>query len=184
MIPAKEGFKTVLIDIAEKHDMYVEGNILKLFDPGEDQQFKKYVDTAIDRDKTARSKRLAVTKQVQNQNRELIFAQQQNEKLMSDLQAALQNAEDAKKIVENDLDNLQKRNQFELINIIVKVSLWMIVGVGILSTGMYIAGIVTKSDTTLTGNVWSNIVSILLTNSFSIIGTIMGVKYASEKPKT
>ena len=183
MIQVNDDFKSTLISIAEQHDMYAEGNILKLFDPGDDQEFRKYLDTAIDRDKTARSKRLAVTKQVQNQNRELIFAQQQNEKLMSDLQAALQNAEDAKKIVENDLDNLQKRNQFELINIIVKVSLWTIVGVGVLSTGMYIAGIVTKSDTTLTGNVWSNIISILLTNSFSIIGTIMGVKYASEKPK-
>ncbi len=184
MIQVAEDAKRMLIDIAEKQDMYVEGNILKLFDPGDDQEFRKYVDVAIDRDKAARSKRLSVTKQVQNQNRELIFAQQQNEKLMSDLQVALQKAEDAKKIVENDLDNLQKRNQFELINIIVKVSLWMIVGVGILSTGMYITGMVTKSDTTLTGNVWSNIVSILLTNSFSIIGTIMGVKYASEKPKT
>ena len=27
---------------------------------------------------------------------------------------------------------------------------------------------------------WSNIIGILPTNSFSIVGTIMGVKYASE----
>ena len=36
-------------------------------------------------------------------------------------------------------------------------------------------------DTVLLGSTWSNMFSILLTNSFSIIGTIMGVKYASEE---
>jgi hypothetical protein len=35
-------------------------------------------------------------------------------------------------------------------------------------------------DTTLLGNAWTNMFGILLTNSFSIIGTIMGVKYATE----
>jgi hypothetical protein len=36
-------------------------------------------------------------------------------------------------------------------------------------------------DTAIIGSTWSNIVGILLTNAFSIVGTIMGVKYASEK---
>ncbi len=36
-------------------------------------------------------------------------------------------------------------------------------------------------ESTFLGSTWSNMFSILLTNSFSIIGTIMGVKYASEK---
>ena len=38
-------------------------------------------------------------------------------------------------------------------------------------------------DTALLGNTWSSLLGILLTNSFSIIGTIMGVKYASESNK-
>lgn len=184
MISVCQETKRTLIDIAKTHDMYVEGNILKLIDPGDDVEFQKYMKDAVEKDKSMRTKRLSITKQVQVQNRELIEAQSQKEKLMADLQTALQKAEDAKKIVENDLDNLQKRTQFELISVIVKVALWVIIGVGLLSTGLYVAGLITKTDTTLTGNVWSNIVSVLLTNSFSIIGTIMGVKYASEKPQT
>ena len=35
-----------------------------------------------------------------------------------------------------------------------------------------------KSKISLT---WSNIIGILLTNAFSIVGTIMEVKYESEK---
>lgn len=45
---------------------------------------------------------------------------------------------------------------------------------------LFIFAMLTGRDTTLLGNTWSNMFGILLTNSFSIIGTIMGVKYASE----
>ena len=38
-------------------------------------------------------------------------------------------------------------------------------------------------DTDIIGSTWSNMFGILLTNSFSIIGTIMGVKYATDNKK-
>jgi hypothetical protein len=38
-------------------------------------------------------------------------------------------------------------------------------------------------DTEIIASTWSNMFGILLTNSFSIIGTIMGVKYASSSKK-
>jgi len=56
-------------------------------------------------------------------------------------------------------------------------------GVGVTTTALYIFAMITKFDTTLIGNAWSNLFGILLTNSFSIIGTIMGVKYASNDSK-
>jgi hypothetical protein len=69
--------------------------------------------------------------------------------------------------------------------LIVQIALLVIVGVGIIVTGMYLFAMGTGSnETTLIGNTWSNLFGILLTNSFSIIGTIMGVKYASEQRKT
>jgi hypothetical protein len=46
---------------------------------------------------------------------------------------------------------------------------------------MYIISIFANKDTQMIGSTWSNMFGILLTNAFSIIGTIMGVKYASEK---
>lgn len=36
-------------------------------------------------------------------------------------------------------------------------------------------------DSKIIESTWSNLFGILLTNSFSIVGTIMGVKYATEK---
>jgi len=103
---------------------------------------------------------------------------------MIELKDALTQAEGAKEEALNDLDLMQKKTQFELIGNIVTVALWIIMGVGITTTALYGIALFTGSvDTTLLGNTWSNLFGILLTNSFSIIGTIMGVKYASESSK-
>jgi hypothetical protein len=93
-------------------------------------------------------------------------------------------AENAKKTAENDLDLIQKKSQFELIGTIVKVALYVILGVGFITTGMYLFAILKGTDTQVIGSTWSNIIGILLTNAFSIVGTIMGVKYASDKSKS
>jgi len=75
-----------------------------------------------------------------------------------------------------------KKSQFELIGSIVQVALWIIMGVGVTTTLLYAIALFYGSvDTTLLGNTWSNLFGILLTNSFSIIGTIMGVKYATDE---
>jgi len=76
---------------------------------------------------------------------------------------------------------MQKRTQFELIGTIVKVALYVIVGVGVLTTVMYAWAMTSGTDTQIIGSTWSNMFGILLTNAFSIVGTIMGVKYATDK---
>ena len=128
--------------------------------------------------------------QIENQNSELLAWKDENEKMSASLQTALteaqrakEEAERAKTVAENDLDIAQKKSQFELIGTIVKVSLAVILSVGVVTTGMYIIAMFTDKDTQIISSTWSNMFGILLTNAFSIIGTIMGVKYASEKPK-
>jgi hypothetical protein len=54
-------------------------------------------------------------------------------------------------------------------------------GVGVITTLMYGIAMFTGKDTQIIGSTWSNMLGILLTNAFSIVGTIMGVKYATEK---
>ena len=127
-------------------------------------------------------------RQAEAQNAELLQWKSDNERMSAELQEALQSAETAKQealrakeVAENDLDLIQKRTQTELIGTIVKVALWIVVGVGLVTTVLYGVALVMGVDTTLIGNAWSNMFGILLTNSFSIIGTIMGVKYATEK---
>lgn len=89
-------------------------------------------------------------------------------------------AEQAKNLAENDLELMQKKTQFELIGSIVKVALWVIMGVGGIVTAVYLIALFKGLNTDVIGSTWTNIVSILLTNSFSIVGTIMGVKYANQ----
>lgn len=170
----------ILLDHAAKKDVYIEGTILKSIH-SLNQDFNDYLLKAIEEDNQKRIRRLEVTKQVQEQNRELEKKAKENELLMEEIKVALQKAEEAKVAAINDLDIMQKKTQFELIGSIVSYALYVIVGTGIITTGMYIMSILSASpETTLIGNTWSNLFGILLTNSFSIIGTIMGVKYANS----
>ena len=171
-----------LLELAKDRKIYLEGNIIKVI-KSDNKDFIKYLADAKEKDNETRRKRLEITRQVQDQNKQLAAKAKENEKLMIDLKQALTDAEGAKESALNGLDLMQKKTQFELIGNIVNVALWIIVGVGVMTTILYMVALYTKgsgADTTLIGNTWSNLLGILLTNSFSIIGTIMGVKYASE----
>lgn len=173
-----------LIELANERNIYLEGNIIKIIDPSNDEDFIKYIQKAKEKDTENRKKRLGITKQVQDQNRQLENKAKENEKLMEELKTALEKAEGARKNALEDLDLMHKKTQFELIGKIVQVALWIIIGVGVLTTFLFMFAMLTERDTTLLGNTWSNLFGILLTNSFSIIGTIMGVKYASESSES
>ena len=112
------------------------------------------------------------------------------ENLSKHLQIELDNSEKLKNSIEieknaalNDLDIIMKKSQGELIKIIVRVALAVIVGVGLVTTVLYWAAIMTGQDTQIIGYTWSNMFSVLLTNAFSIVGTIMGIKYATQESK-
>lgn len=187
--------RDLLLKIKSEKRIVLEGNILKLLeaDP-EDKEFKDYIETSIAKDKESRRRRLEVTKKVQDQNTSLLKSQSDNQNLMNELKLALEEAENAKidaikskeeaesakEVALNDLDVLQKRSQTELISTIVRVALWIILSVGVITTIMYGIAMITGKDTQIIGSTWSNMFGILLTNAFSIVGTIMGVKYASE----
>jgi hypothetical protein len=214
--------KKVLIDLYNKKGIGLEGNITKLIDVENDEEFKKYLESCNEKDKENRRKRLSMTNKVQKQNEELTKLNSENERILNELQQSLdeleeqrmtlevQNrelnewkqdnlrlteelknemvrseqarieAETAKQSAENDLDLLQKKNQSELIVLIVRVALWIIVGVGFMTTAVYVFTMLMGKDTQVISAAWSNMFGILLTNAFSIVGTIMGIKYATE----
>lgn len=181
--------RDLLLEIQKTKRISLEGNILKLIeaDPG-DEEFSNYIKESTEKDKEARRRRLDITKQVQEQNKDLLSAQEENNRMTEELREALELAEAAKREAEtaknealNDLDVMQKKSQFELIGTIVKVALYVIIGVGLTTTVMYAIALFSGADTQIIGSTWSNMFGILLTNAFSIVGTIMGVKYASEK---
>jgi hypothetical protein len=177
--------KKILLDIYKEHNIKLEGNILKLIplDEEEDDDFKQYITDCISSDKGKRLKRLEITKKIQKQNKELRLAKIENERINEELSQSLIDIGKAKESVENDLTILQKKTQFELMGVIVKVALVIIVSIAIITTLMYVVAISFNRETQIIGSTWSNLFGILLTNSFSIIGTIMGVKYSNNKEK-
>jgi hypothetical protein len=187
--------KKVLLTLAKEKKIYLEGNILKVLKAEkDDKELVDYLKTCKDRDVTARKKRLQVTKQVQSQNKDLVAKQKENDTLMVDLQEALEEAKKAEQLAESlrkeaehgkekaleDLDLMQKKKQFQLIGKIVQVALWVILGVGLITTVLFAYTLVSGQENPILESTWSNLFGILLTNSFSIVGTIMGVKYATE----
>lgn len=176
--------KAQLLEWAKTKNIFLEGNILKVIETDNDEEFLKYIRFASEKDAESRRKRLEMTKQVQKQNTELIKWKTENEKINSELKIALDNSQKSKEIVLNDLDLLQKKTQYQLIESIVKVSLWVICGIGIITTLLFTMTILLGIENKIIESIWSNMFGILLTNSFSIIGTIMGVKYASDKNKS
>ena len=194
----KKELRASLLEIAREKKIYLEGNILKIINvPEEDKELSEYLALCKEKDISSRRKRLEVTKKVQQQNKELITKQEETDSLMLELQEALElakNAEwEADKLREEaergkekaleDLDLMQRKSQFELIGTIVKVALFVIIGVGTLTTVMYGMAIAYDKETQIIGSTWSNMFGILLTNAFSIVGTIMGVKYANDSVK-
>jgi len=191
MVKLNKETRDCLLEIYNSKNISLEGNMLKLLeeDP-DDPEFNQYLQKAIATDRDTRKKRLDITKQIQSQNRALLTAKNENDNLMIELTAALEEAKNAKHEAEKlrdaaveDLDTLQKRTQFELIGLIVKSALYVIIGVGLITTGLYVFAMTNHYDTKILESSWSNMFGILLTNSFSIIGTIMGVKYATDNSK-
>ncbi|KAB2643433.1 MAG: hypothetical protein DVB29_05745 [Verrucomicrobia bacterium] len=211
-----------LIELFNDRKIGLEGNILKVIDAEDDVEFSEYIVNCTERDQATRRKRLDMTKQIQQQNRDLSNSKESLESYQQELQQSLARmqeamnetqearneseklrieaetakevaetarleaeasreiADNARKQVENDLDILQRRTQSELIGTIVKVSLFVIIGVGFITTGVYLLAMYSGKDTQVIASTWSNIVGILLTNAFSIVGTIMGIKYANS----
>ena len=223
MIKIDDNTKKQLIELYQKKGIGLEGNITKLIQREDDEDFKEYLKECESKDAEKRKKRLEMTKKIQKQNEELTSLNDENQRILTELQDTLENveqsktafelqnkelnewkttnirlteelrvemvraeqskleAEAAKQNAENDLDLLQKRNQTELISTIVKVALYVIVGVGVITTGVYVFTLIVGKDTQVISAAWSNIFGILLTNAFSIIGTIMGIKYATNQ---
>lgn len=169
-----------LIALQKEKGIYLEGNIVKIIDPEADPEFIKYLKEAKQNDTENRRKRLEITKQIQSQNRELTEWRDKNEKTQDQLKKALQKAEKSKGDALNDLEVLQKRTQYELIGSIVKVSLWIVGCIGAVTTILFMISLFKGLENKIIETTWTNIIGILLTNSFSIIGTIMGVKYANS----
>jgi hypothetical protein len=181
MITLDKKTKAQLLELYKNNNIILEGNILKLIDSSDDEEFDEYIKHCIAEDKNTRRKRLEVTKKVQIQNSELSKLNNENQRIMEELQISLEDAENAKQIALNDLDVLQKKSQTELIGKIVMVSLGVIIMIGVTTTLMYILAMIIGKETQMIGSTWSNMLGILLTNAFSILGTIMGVKYASKE---
>jgi len=172
-----------LIELS-KHNIRIEGNLLKIIDTSDNKELESYIKECIEKDIEIRKKRLEITKKVQDQNKELIDWKEKNELIKIDLEKALNDAnkqkalaEKAKNNAEEDLDLLVRKNQNELVNKIVSTSLIVILGVGLITSVLYFYTIITGNENQIIESSWANMFSILLTNSFSIIGTIMGVKH-------
>ena len=149
----------------------------------ENERVNQELTKALEEAEGSKKEAICAKEQAELAKEEAENAREEAEIARLDAEKSKNDAINAKNIAEGDLELMQKRTQFELIGNIVKVALWIILGVGVVTTIVFMLALFTGKDTAVVGSTWSNIIGILLTNSFSIIGTIMGVKYASSEKK-
>jgi len=143
------------------------------------RQLEKALNEAIDSAEQSKKSK----EEAEKAKEELEVALQLAEQSKEEAHKLKAEAEHAKEVAETDLSLLQKKTQTELMGNIVRVALWVIMGVGLLTTALYVFVMVRGLDAKIIESTWSNLFGILLTNSFSIIGTIMGVKHANGGDK-
>jgi len=143
------------------------------------RQLEKALNEAIDSAEQSKKSK----EEAEKAKEELEVALQLAEQSKEEAHKLKAEAEHAKEIAETDLSLLQKKTQTELMGNIVRVALWVIMGVGFVTTGLYVFVLLLGHDSKIIESTWSNLFGILLTNSFSIIGTIMGVKHANGGDK-
>ena len=101
MIVLDKDTKKILIDTFKTKNIGLEGNITKLIDAQDDEEFKEYLKTCIEKDITTRRKRLEITKQVQVQNKDLTTLNEENQRMMEELQNTLTSMEDQNNQIES-----------------------------------------------------------------------------------
>lgn len=146
----------------------------------ENERVNKQLTKALEEAEESNKAMLVAKQEAENALDEAQKARVEAENARIEAENARQEAEQAKNSAVNDLELMQKKTQFELIGNIVKVALWVILGVGITVTIVYVVSLFAGFNTDVIGSSWVNIMSILLTNAFSIIGTLMGMKTASD----
>ena len=137
MISFNKDIESDLISLYKSKKIALEGNLLKVIKTT-NKEFQEYLEEAKTKDQDTRRKRLEVTKQVQSQNKDLIDSQAEKEKLMLELQNALAESEKLREVAVDDLETLQKKTQFELIGLIVKVALGAVADVCVFTTVLYL----------------------------------------------
>ena len=143
------------------------------------RQLEKALNEAIDSAEQSKKSK----EEAEKAKEELEVALQLAEQSKEEAHKLKSEAEHAKDVAETDLSLLQKKTQTELMGNIVRVALWVIMGVGFVTTALYVFVLLLGHDSKIIESTWSNLFGILLTNSFSIIGTIMGVKHANGGDK-
>ena len=89
MIKIDSNTKKLLMDLYVTKRVGLEGNITKLIDSEDDDDFKNYLKECETKDSDKRKKRLEITKKIQSQNKELSDLNDENSRILSELNQTL-----------------------------------------------------------------------------------------------
>ena len=96
MIKIDKNTKKTLLELYKNKGIGLEGNITKLIDGEDDEDFKKYLKECETKDSDKRRKRLEMTKKIQKQNEDLKSLNTENQQILEELQTTLKEVEESK----------------------------------------------------------------------------------------
>jgi hypothetical protein len=168
----------ILLEISEK-GIYLEGALLKVVIRGntlDDSDWIEYLKVASSRDEIKSSERVELTQEALNQKSELERAHKKIKQQYELLKKEKAKVEDDVCTLEKNLKVLREKNQLKLMNNVVNICLRIIIGIGLSCSIILVVMILFGKQSDLVESTWSQSILLMLSNSFSIIATIQGVK--------
>lgn len=168
----------MLLEISEK-GIYLEGALLKVISKSNtlrDEDWIGYLKLASERDEIKSRERVELTQEALNQKSELERAHKKIKQQYELLKTEKAKVEDDVCNLEKNLKVLREKNQLKIMNNVVNICLRIIIGIGVSCSLILIIMLICGNQSDLVESTWSQSILLMLSNSFSIIATIQGVK--------
>lgn len=168
----------ILLKIS-KDGIYLEGALLKVLTKENklsDDDWIEYLKIANDRDENKSKERVELTHEALNQKTELERAHKKIKQQYKLLKEEKEKVEDNVCTLENDLKILREKNQLRILNHVVNICLRIIIGIGFSCSIILVVMLLFGKQSDLIESTWSQSILLMLSNAFSIIATIQGVK--------
>ena len=172
----------ILLEISDK-GVYLEGALLKVISKSNtlrDEDWLEYLELAHDRDDIKSKERVELTQEALNQKTELEKAHKKIKQQYELLKKEKAKVEDDVCTLEKNLKVLREKNQLKIMNNVVNICLRIIIGIGVSCSLILVFMLFFGKQSDLVESTWSQSILLMLSNSFSIIATIQGVKSIKE----
>ena len=179
----------ILKDVLENNNVIIAGRVLNFIDTS-DPEVAKYIALCKEEDKDRVGRRVKISEELQYERKKALKALEELKISNEQIQTYAKKLEEAKNKAEHgegealkNLEILSKKQQLETFDKVVRFMIYSIVGGMVLINILFVIALFKEVDNQILMTTWASTMTMVFTNAFSIIATIMGVKKIMQETK-